>query len=159
MPVAWYIIPYVRVTPPPAGLLAMRTLALNVDAPNFKNWREVEVLGNRAIVKVNAGAGVLSQLDAAYKRLPKERLDDALSDLPNAARKALRDEVLDMGYTMEEVDNRFPNGVGDFTLRQVLKFMASKRRKPRYDEQLDDIIFDGEEVDCEDIDALDGLEV
>lgn len=160
MPIAWYIVPYVRVIPPPAGLLAARTLALNVDAPQLAGkWREVETLGNRAIVKINVGAGVLSQLDAAYKRLPKDRLDDALSDLPNGVKNALRNEVLDMGYTAQEVNNRFPNGVGDFTLRQVLKFMASKRRKPRYDEQTDDIIYDGEEVPGEDIDALDRAEV
>lgn len=156
MPVAWYIIPYVRVTPAP-GLLAARAVALVVDAPTFKNWREVECLGNRAIVKVNASASVLSQLDAAYKRIPKNALDDSLADLSNAAKTALRDELLDMGYTLQEVQNRFGNDLGAYTLRDVLRFMASRRRKPRYDSGTDTIVLDGEEVPGEDIDALDRI--
>lgn len=155
MPTAWYIIPYVRITPPPAGVLAARALALVVDAPSLRNWREVEVLGNRAIVKVNASAGVLSQLDAAYKRLPKDRLGDALSDLPVGVRNALRDEALDMGYTLAEINARFPGGIGNYTLRDVLRFMATRRRKARYNEGTDAIVLDGDVVNCEDVDALD----
>lgn len=154
MPIAWYIIPYVRI-PPPTGLLAARAVALVVDRPDLKTWREVEVLGNRAIVKVNASASVLSQLDAAYKRIPKDRLDDTLSDLPAGVRNALRDEILDMGYTLQEINARFPGGVGNFTLRDVLRFMASRRRKPRYDAVTDAIVLDGEDVAGDDIDALD----
>ncbi len=90
-----------------------------------------------------------------FKRIPKDALDNSLSDLSNAAKTALKNEILDMGYTLQEVNNRFPGDLGDYTLRDVLRFMATRRRKPRYDSGTDEIVLDGEEVGCEDVDALD----
>lgn len=156
MPVAYYIIPYTRIVPPTNGLLAERTLDLNVTAPSLAGqWREVEVLGNRAIVKINAGAGALAQLDAAYKRLPKNALNDPLSDLSAGVITALRNELLDMGYTNTEINNRFAGNLDEYTLGDVLRFIATRRRKPRYDMPTDEIIYDGTVVACEDVDALD----
>ena len=92
------------------------------------------MLGDRCIVKVRAPAGVLTALASqpGIKRLPKDRLDDSLSDLPPAIKQALRDEALDMGYTLAEIQARFPNDLGTYTLRDVVHFMATRRLKSRW---------------------------
>lgn len=152
MPVAWYIVPYVRdpirTTPAPG-----RTLSINIDDPTFKNWRDIEVLGNRAIVKVNAGAGRLAQYDAAYKRLPDP--DTLLSDTSAGVRTALRNELSDMGYTAQEINQHLPNPIGTYTMRQVMNFMRRKRRESRWDVATDTVVLDGAEVACESIATLD----
>jgi hypothetical protein len=120
-------------------------------------WSETEVLGNRAIVKVRAGAGVLNALAAepGIRRLPKDRLGDSLADLPTGVKRALRDELVDMGYTPAEIQARFGSDLGVHTLRDVLRFMASRRRKPRYDRATDAIFVDGEVQVCRPVDDVD----
>lgn len=156
MPIAFYIVPIVRINPPRNGLLADREIALNIDFPQLEGqWDCIEILGNRTIVKINTTASNLLLLNAAYKRIPKDRLDDTLSSLSNAAKTALRDEILDMGYTLQEINNRFPDGIGNYTLRDALRFMATRRIEPNYDANTDSIVFTGDIVVCGDIDLLD----
>lgn len=78
-----------------------------------------------------------------FKRLPKSRLDDSLSDLSPQAKTSLRNEMLDMGYPLSEINAKFGNDIGSFTMKDVLKFMARRRLKPRYDEPTDSIVLDG----------------
>lgn len=158
MPTAWFIAPYKRrlpqIGPIPGRYCAIDDYTEQIRA-DIGDWREVEVFGNRAIVKVRASLETLTVLAGVFKRLPKDRLDDTLSDLPQAVRRALRDELLDQGYTLQEIQARFGNDLGNYTLRQVLQFMASRRRKPRYDVENDLIVLDGPEVGCNSVGLLD----
>jgi hypothetical protein len=106
-------------------------------------WSETEVLGNRAIVKVNASLTTLEAIasEPDFKRIPKDRLDDSLSDLPNSVKKALSKGLEDMGYSIEEIKAKFGNDLGSYTLRDLLRFMASRRLKPRYNQTTDIIEF------------------
>ena len=108
-------------------------------------WTETEVLGNRAIVKVRASASTLAMIagTTGFKRLPKDLLNSPLSDLTSNQKQKLKDEILDMGYLLSEFSERFENDLGTYTLRDVLKFMAKRRLKPRYDSGSDTIILDG----------------
>jgi hypothetical protein len=152
---AWFIVPYKRRlnTPFPSRYPAIDDYTSQLESVGGK-WKEIEILGNRCIVKVVAPQSALEQLATVFKRLPKDRLDDNLSDLPQSVRRALRDEILDQGYTLAELQAKFGNDLGQYTLREVLRFMATKRRKPRYDTQTDEIILDGPEQNCDSIDAL-----
>ena len=78
-----------------------------------------------------------------FKRLPKDLLNSPLSDLTSNQKQKLKDEILDMGYLLSEFSERFENDLGTYTLRDVLKFMAKRRLKPRYDSGSDTIILDG----------------
>ena len=159
MPVGWYIVPYKHKvqrfwTGSPIRYCAIDDYTQQIVAAGGK-WTETEILGNRAIVKLRASQVILNQADTLFKRLPKDRLDDPLSDLPVAVRQALKNEVLDQGYTIEEVQSRFGDDLGSYTLRQVLKFMATRRKKPRYDSQADIIVFDGPDQPCRPIESVD----
>lgn len=127
MPTAFYIIPYVRRTPPTIPALYERYLAI-LDVAGVTAWKECEVRGNRAVVKVQASALVLTTLNGLYKRLPVDLLDDPLSSLSAGPRAALRNELLDQGFTQGDLDANFPNGIGSYTLRQVLIYAARHRR-------------------------------
>lgn len=164
MAIGWYIVPYKRREAgpwgvgPPARYCAMDDYTMQIIYTYDGAWAETEILGNRAIVKVRAPQAVLDFLDSVpgFRRLPKDRLDDSLADLPTAVKSAIRDELLDMGYTLDEIHDRFGADLGQYTLRDVLRFAARRRLKPRYNPADDTIYMDGEVQTCrpvEDVDA------
>ena len=135
--------------------------AQSVIALDDGDWHETEILhtttpaaggaGGKAVVRVRASISTLADLATVYRRLPKNALDDPLSDLSTAAKRALRDELEDSGYTLDEIQARFGNNIGAYTLRQVVEFAASRRQKPRYDAANDRIVCDGVVQACRDI--------
>lgn len=159
MPVTWFIVPFERVIPWQG--VRRRPLVLrysnqirNVDGGN---WAASEVLGNVAIVKVNASQTTLDAINAepGVVKLPKNHLDDPLSDLTQQQKVAIRNKLENMGYTLAEIQDRFGSDLGSYTLRDVLRFAARRRRKPRYDLGTDTIYVDGEVKTVRDIDEVD----
>jgi hypothetical protein len=144
LPTAWFICLYKRRIDPHRGIryCAMDDFTSQIRADGGR-WSETEVLGNRAIVKVNASLSTLEAIasEPDFKRIPKDRLDDSLSDLPNSVKKALSKGLEDMGYSIEEIRAKFGNDLGSYTLRDLLRFMASRRLKPRYNQTTDTIEF------------------
>jgi hypothetical protein len=157
--VAWFIAPYVRITignlPGVHRGCAVRQFHDQIKADGGK-WRAAEVLGNKCLVKVSASAATLQTIAASYTRIPASRLDDPLSTLTNAQRTAIRQVILDAGYTVAEVNARFPN-LANNTLGDALRFLASRRLTPRYDQSTDTIILDGAVQSTINIDTLDGV--
>jgi hypothetical protein len=156
MPVGWYIVPYKRREGQgiPTRYPAIDDYTAQIHAAGGQ-WAETEVLGNRCLVKVRASAAVLNKLDGIYKRLPKDRLNDSLADLPPAVKSAIRDELLDMGYSLAELQERFGDDLSIYTLRDVLRFAARRRLKPRWDREVDQIMLDGEEQHCRSVKSVD----
>ena len=147
MPIGWFIIPYKRRTDeahPRTRYPEIDDYTVDIKAAGGK-WSETEVLGNYCIVKVRASTGVLNAVAAVdgFQRLPKNRLDDPLSDLSVQALKKIRDVLEDMGYPKAEIIERFGNDLSIYTLRDLLKFATRRRLKPRYNEPTDEIICDG----------------
>lgn len=146
--IAWYIVPYVRDrrigSPQPSRHCELSLYNKQIWDAGGK-WTCREILGNRAIVKIKAPAAILEMIDSKYKRLPKDRLGDSLSDLSSGVKTALKNEILDMGYSLQEIKSKFGNAVsiGQFTLRDVLKFMAKRKREFRYISETDDFVCDG----------------
>lgn len=121
-------------------------------------WSEVEVLGNQAIVKVvGVSSATLTTIASGkgFTRVPLDRLDAPLSSLTAPQRAMLRSIILNAGYTLAEANSRFPN-LANNTLGEALRFLASRRRKPRYDAATDSIVLDGAEQPCQSLDELDG---
>src|SRR3990172_4851343 len=135
---AWFIVPFKRAA---GGPKPARYCAIDGETPLIRGdggqWAEAEVLGDRAIVKVRASAQTLAILAAKYKRLPTDKLDDSLAGLSAPAKTAIRNELEGAGYSLAEIQDRFGGDLGQYTLRDVLRFMASRRRKPRYDADTD----------------------
>jgi hypothetical protein len=120
-------------------------------------WSEAEVLGNQAIVKViGVTPATLSAIAAApgFTRIPLDRLDDPLSSLSTGQRTAIRNIILNAGYTLAEVNARFPN-LANNTVGDALRFLATRRNKPRYDAGTDSIILDGATQACRSLDVVD----
>lgn len=156
--IGWFIAPYVRVTPsgqrPPVRGCAVRSFQPQITADGG-TWRAVEALGNICIVKVRASAATLQAIAAQHTRIPANRLDAPLSSLTTPQRNALRQIILGAGYTTAEVNARFPN-LASNTLGDALRFLASRRLKPRYDQATDSIILDGPVQPTASIDDEDG---
>jgi len=55
----------------------------------------------------------------------------------------LRDWLVDMGYSVEEIRDKFGSDLGAYTLRDVLHFAARRRHSPRFNEATDEFILDG----------------
>ena len=157
MPTAYFLAPYKRQPGEarPSRYVIVNDLTRQIWADNGwpagnvpgspEFWSETEVLGQHAIVKVRASAAMLTSVGAlaGVTRLPVDRLDDPLSSLTNPQKTALRNRVLALGYTAAEIDAALPNNLGTYTLRDVLGFIATRRRKVRYDAGTDTIIDDG----------------
>ncbi len=156
MAVAWFLCPYKRRIdlPRPIRYCAMGDFSAQIRTDGGQ-WCETEILGDRAIVKVNASAATLTTIanTATFRRIPLTLLDDPLSSLSAGVQNAIKQEVLDAGYTLAEVNARFPN-IASATLGDVLRFMATRRLKPRYDSGTDTIILDGEVQACKSIDLV-----
>lgn len=146
MATAWFLCPYKEDLDPnnPRRVCAMDDFTALITADGGA-WRETEILGNRAIVKVRATPATLATIAAApgVRRIPLARLDDPLSTLTPAQRTAIRNEILNAGYTVEEVTAALPN-LTTATLRDVLRFMASRRVKTHFDATTNTFVFDGE---------------
>ena len=121
------------------------------------SWDSIEVLGNVALVKVNALPATLTAINAAtgFVRLPVDRLNDPLNSLSAAQRNAITNKLQDMGYSLTEIRDALSNNIGTKTLGEVLRFAATRRLKARYDAQNDMIVLDGPIQVCESVDALD----
>lgn len=160
MAIGWYIIPYKRDPVSPNG----RYPAIDDYTAEIESyggyWSETEVLGNHCIVKVRAPVAVLNALAAVdgFQRLPKDRLDDPLSDLSIQALRKIRDMLEALGYPLAEIKAKFGNNVallGNYTLRDVLLFVARRRLKPRYDAGTGEIILDGPEQPVKPLEYVD----
>jgi hypothetical protein len=157
--IGWFVCPYKRRVEAerPTRYCAMDDYTQQVIYTDGGNWAETEILGDRCIVKVKAEETTLQAIkdDGVCRRIPKDRLDDSLSDLPLAVKNAIKNEILDAGYTLQELQDRFGSDLGSYTLKDVLKFMASRRLKPRYDSATDTIVCDGEVQPVRSIDSVD----
>jgi hypothetical protein len=155
--IGWYICPYKRrdihfdkTKPVSKGNSPTRYCAMD-DYTNLiiytdgGNWSETEVLGDRAIVKVKCSASTLTTINngGVCRRIPLNALDNSLSTLTVAQRTAIRNELSNAGYTEQEIQARFPNNLRTYTLRDILKFLATRRLRPRYDTPTDTIVCDG----------------
>lgn len=159
MPFAWYIVPYKRRV---GARRPTRYCAMDDFTPLINSeggaWSETEVLGDVALVKVRASAPTLSLINSepGFVRLPKDALDLSLSDLTPAQKQALRDKAQQLGYGLAEISTAFPGDLGTYTLRDVLRFLAGRRLKPRYDSGADTILLDGAVQSCRSIEDVDG---
>ena len=157
MAIAWFIVPYKR---RPNERHPTRYCAIDDYTPEIYAaggaWTETEVLGNRAIVKVRATDAQITALAGVYKRIPLSRLADLLSTLAPAQRGAIYNELIDMGYTADEIRATLGSDLSLRTLLQVFRFIASRRHKPRYDAPTDTIICDGPAQTCRTIENVDG---
>lgn len=159
MPIGWYVVPYKIYDRIPGAPRNMRYCAMDDYTSEIRadggHWAESEVLGNQAIVKVRASVATLSMLDGQFERCPKDRLDDPLADLSTASKNRLKNLGRNMGYSTAEIRKELPNDLGSYTLRDVLKLFSTKRKKPRYDPDLDAIILDGPDQKCRPVESVD----
>lgn len=160
MAIAWYICPYNRRNPggiPPQRYCAMDDFTAQIQADGGA-WAETEILGSAAIVKVRAAAGTLITIAQApgFLRIPNHtNLDDTLGDLTTGQRNAILNELQTLGYTQQEINATLPANWQSVTLRQVLRFAATRRLRPRYDAGTDSIVCDGTEQPVTPVEAVD----
>lgn len=159
MAIAWYIVPYKRDHSPGGPGVAVRYCEIDDYREQIRaeggNRAITEVLGNRGIVKVRASNATIAMLDSKFKRLPKDHLDDSLIDLPLNIKTALKNELLNMGYNLSEIRERFGEDLGLYTLRDVLRFATKRRLKLHYYPETDTFVPDGIVQECTPVEDVD----
>jgi hypothetical protein len=147
--IAWYIAPYKRWERAPKSrptrICAMDDYTDQIIKKDGGNWREVEILGNRAVVKVKAETTTLATLDSVFLRIPGKELNDSLATVDASKKTSIVAQIADMGYSDTEVRAKFgvQKDLTQFKLKDVLEFMATRRFIPRYDAEKDEIVCDG----------------
>jgi hypothetical protein len=112
-------------------------------------WSETEVLGNVALVKVRASDTLLSLINAevGFLRITNHYvLSDSLSDMGAAVRNGIQTRLLGLGYTQAEINAALGSNLAGWrsrTFLDLLRFIATRRIKPRWDSVLGQIVFDG----------------
>lgn len=101
MPVRWYICPYDTV---PHGPHIGRRCAMHRHIPVVPNatgarWRELEILGNHCLVKVDASLATITVIDADpdFREIPTG------TTVPPARRAAVQTKLEALGYTAAEI--------------------------------------------------------
>lgn len=161
MALAWFIVPYKRRNPgkvPPERYCAMDDFTEQIRADGG-DWSETEILGDAAIVKTRASAATLATIaaTAGFDRFPNHvNLNDTLGDLTAGQRNAILNRALALGYSQAEIDAALPPNWQNVTLRQVLRFLAGRRLRPRYDQPTDTIVVDGPEQPVRPVEDVDG---
>lgn len=164
MPIAWIICPYKRrksgfgipYNGSPIRYCAMDDFTKLIYEEGG-DWSESEILGDHAIVKIRAGWKTIEKISAetGFTKLPKVDLSDNLSDLISDQKTAITEKIVELGYSADEIKNTLGDDIGTKTFKELLKFMAKRRLKPRYDRETDTIICDGVEQKCRSIEELD----
>lgn len=148
--IAWFITPYesdVNAKPIPRRWCAMDKYTSLIDGDGGK-WEEIEVGANRAIVKVKATPPTLGTIGNEFTRIPVSLLGDSLSSLTDIQKTRLIDKVKEMGYTLSEIQSVLGNDIGQRTLRDLLRFITTRRIPPRFDSETQTIVFDLPPVAC-----------
>jgi hypothetical protein len=164
MAIAWFICEY-KIKQPEGEPRPTRYCAMDDFTATIRSdggdWAESEVLGGYAVVKVRASASTLTTIagTARFQRIPNwVNLSDTLESLTTAQRTAILNKILAMGYTQAEIDAVIGANLAGWrtkTLGQVLRFIASKRLKPRWDATNQQIVLDGILQACRAIDDVD----
>jgi hypothetical protein len=158
MAIGWFLCQYKRST---GSTIPVRYCAIdeysNLIKADGGAWSESEVLGNYAIVKVRATNEALTTIAAAsgITRIPLTLLNDPMASLTQVQRTAIRNTIIDMGYTAEEITAALGTDLSPATLGDLLRFTARRRLKPRYEAATDTIFLDGETQPCRPIDDID----
>ena len=154
--IAWFIVPYKRrdIFHRRVRYCAMDDFTTQINSDGGR-WAESEILGNRAIVKVRASSSTIALIAETFLKIPLSSLDDSLSSLTTNQNNVIKNQMIESGYSLAEIKSRFESGLSLFTLRDLLRFMSSRRQKPRYDVQKNEIICDGISIGCRDIDSVD----
>lgn len=149
MPAAWFLAPYQRLPNRPDGAPARGC----VFGPRWAQtvWTDggqfaaTEILGDNDLIKVSASAAVLTAIagDPDILRIPVARLGDPLSTLGAAAKTAILNKLLALGYTQAEINARIGGDLGAYTLGDVLRFVCQRARHTSYDAGTDTITLDG----------------
>lgn len=152
MPLAWYVVPYKRRNPggvPPERYVAMDDFTVQINADGGK-WAETEILGDAALVKVNAAQATLKTLDGqpGWLAIPKRfnNLADGLTDLQNGEKNQIENALRFLGYLQAEIDAAMGSSLALWRqkpLETLLDLFATRRLKPRYDQPTDTIVCDG----------------
>jgi hypothetical protein len=159
MEIAWFIVPYKRRlgTVHPTRYCAMDDYSewiINIDGGN---WVEIEVLGNHAVVKVKAEKSTLDLIAGidGFIRFPVKLLNDPLNSLSQVQKTVINNKLQLLGYSTQEIKDKLGSNISSKTLGDLLKFIATKRLKPRYDRNTDTIVCDGIEQIVGSIDNID----
>lgn len=125
-------------------------------------WSESEVLGGFAVVKVRASVTTLDAIGGTtgFVRIPNNWVDlnTIISSLTSGQRNILLNLITTMGYTATEINDVLGSNLAGWrskTLGQVLRFIAQRKRKPRWDNVQHQIILDGVLLTCTSIDEVD----
>lgn len=114
-------------------------------------WDETEILGDHALVKVNASQATLTLVGnlAGVFTIPQRFVDlqDSLASLTAGERNQISNAVLSLGYTQAELDAAMGSTLAlwrTHVLEDLLQVAATRRLRPRYDQPTDTIVCDGQ---------------
>ena len=157
MAIGWFLVPYkIDSNDPGLRYCAMDDFTTQIHADGG-GWSEAECLGNHAVVKVSAFTPTLDTIasEPGFIRVPMALLDNTLSELTQAQRTAIRNKVEALGYSATEIQEKLGVNLANVTLKQVLRFVLTRRLKPRWDGASGEIIIDGPIQVCKTIEKLD----
>ena len=157
MSLAWFLAPYKRLV----GNRVRRYCAMDdftaMILADKGAWAETEVLGDMALVKVRASDNTLTKIESTegFQRIPLHAsLTDSMSDLSVAQKTAIVNKITALGYLASEIQSKVGTDIGAKTLGDVLKFIATRRLKPRYDSASDTIVLDGDVQACRSVESV-----
>jgi hypothetical protein len=160
MLVAWFSIPY-KTEILEGPIKAKRTPEIFKYVSAIRNaggdCRVVEVKGDKCIAKVRSDQQTIDDLAKEFYRYPKSEMKDILS-ITSDEETRLRLEIASKGYSTEDISDKLGSDLTQKTLGDILRFEASERIPPRWDEEKQEIVFDKPAIKIDgELDRLDKI--
>jgi hypothetical protein len=155
---AWFVCPFEQMPGKPAEYrqCAMARYDARIRATGG-SWAASECLGNHAVCKVTAPDSLLADIATTdgFLMFPAEFIDSPVAGMSFGDQLLFTAKAGELGYSIPEIQAALPLDLGNYTLRDLLNFVLTRRQDPRFDEATQTIVLDGMTRSCKSADQLD----
>lgn len=152
---AWFIVPY-RLRQ--RGERTIRYCAMDdytraIQAEKGA-WDEIEIVGNMALVKVDAPTPVLNQIrrDPDFFEIVNN-LQDADRDTLNG----IREKMQSLGYSEKEIQTTLGDDLSVVTQKQVVEFCAQRSQMGYYDAARGEVVLEEQKAATKPVDEVEKI--
>lgn len=117
-------------------------------------WDEIEIVGNQALVKVEAPTAVLNQI---RRDLDFFEIINNLQDADPDTLNSIREKMQSLGYSDKEIQTTLGDDLSVVTQKQVVEFCAQRSQMGYYDAARGEVVLEQEKAATKPVDEVEKI--